>query len=34
MLELLYAAAGVTGVILVVKSEFDWATGKNRKPYI
>lgn len=34
MLELLYTAAGVTGFFLVAKSEFDWATGKNRKPYI
>lgn len=34
MLEFLYTVAGVTGIILVVKSELDWATGKNRKPYI
>ena len=34
MLELLCAAAGIIGIFLVAKSELDWATGKNRKPYI
>lgn len=34
MIEPLCVVAGITGIFLVVKSELDWATGKNRKPYI